>query len=171
MIITPKSKLLHVLDEFPQLEDKLIEFIPAFKELKNPLLRKTIAKIATMQQVAAIGKINVEELINMSRKLVGQDCIESSDNFKVNRSKPEWFTGKVDESFDAREMLARGEHPINQVLSDLNELASGKTYELISSFLPVPLIEKGTSLGFEHYVIEENDRVKIYYRKPVSSDC
>jgi hypothetical protein len=165
MMITPKSKLLHVLDEYPQLEDRLIEYIPAFKDLKNPILRKTIAKIATMQQVAAIGKIKVEDLINMLRKLVGQDCIESSDDFKVNRNKLEWFKGNVDKSFDARDMLARGEHPINQVISDLSEIGSNKVYELIASFLPVPLIEKGTSLGFEHYVLEEDGLVKVYFRK------
>lgn len=167
MIITPKSKLMQVLDEFPQLEDRLIEYIPAFKDLKNPILRKTIARIATMQQVAAIGKIKVEDLINMLRKLVGQDCIESSDDFKVNREKPEWFDkDKVSKSFDARDMLARGEHPINQVISDLNEMSNGETYELIASFLPVPLIEKGSSLGFEHYTESENDGlVKVYFQK------
>jgi hypothetical protein len=165
MIITPKSKLLHVLDEFPQLEDKLIEVIPVFKELKNPRLRKTIAKIATMQQVAAIGKMKVEDLINMLRKLTGQDCIESSDDFKVNRDKPTWFKGNVDKSFDAREMLNRGEHPVNQVVSDLTEVGSGKIYELIASFLPVPLIEKGASLGFDHYVVDEGELVKVYFNK------
>ncbi|RKY56673.1 MAG: hypothetical protein DRP93_00900, partial [Candidatus Neomarinimicrobiota bacterium] len=53
MIITPKSKLMQVLEAYPELEDKLIAYIPVFKDLKNPILRKTIAKIATMQQVAA----------------------------------------------------------------------------------------------------------------------
>ena len=165
MLITPKSKLLHVLEAYPELEDRLIEYIPAFKELKNPILRKTIAKIATMQQVAAIGKIKVEDLINMARKLVGQDCIESSEDFKVNREKPEWFNAKIAKAFDARDMLARGEHPVNQVVSDLNEMEAGQIYELLVAFLPVPLIEKGASLGFEHYVVEEDGTVKVYFRR------
>lgn len=59
MIITPKSKLMQVLETYPELEDKLISYIPAFKELKNPILRETIARIATLQQVAVIGKIKV----------------------------------------------------------------------------------------------------------------
>jgi len=167
MIITPKSKLMQVLDAFPQLEDQLIEYIPVFKDLKNPILRKTIAKIATMQQVAAIGHIKVEDLINMLRKLVGQDCIESSDDFKVNRDQPEWYKKEnVTKSFDSRDMLARGEHPVNQVISDLSEIGSSEIYELIASFLPVPLIEKGASLGFEHYVVESNEGlVKVYFYK------
>jgi Domain of unknown function (DUF1858) len=166
MIITPKSKLMQVLEEYPELEEKLISYIPAFKELRNPILRKTIARIATMQQVAAIGKIKVEDLINMLRKLVGQDCIESSEEFKVNREQPEWHkTEKITKSFDAREMLNRGEHPVNQVISDLSGMNPGEIYELIASFLPVPLIEKGASLSFEHYVIEEDGLVKVYFCK------
>jgi len=166
MIITPKSKLMQVLETYPELEDKLISYIPAFKELKNPILRKTIARIATMQQVAAIGKIKVEDLINMLRKLVGQDCIESSDDFEINREQPKWYKNeKVTKSFDARDMLARGEHPVNQVISDLSEIGVTEIYELIASFLPVPLIEKGASLGFEHYVVEEGELVKVYFRK------
>ena len=167
MIITPKSKLMKVLEAFPELEEMLISYIPAFKDLKNPILRKTIAKIATMQQVAAIGHIKVEDLINMLRKEVGQDCIESSDDFKVNRDQPEWYKNeKVTKSFDARDMLTRGEHPVNQVISDLSEIGSAEIYELIASFLPVPLIEKGTSLGFEHWVKESNEGlVKVYFYK------
>ena len=167
MIITPKSKLMNVLDEYPQLEDRLIEYIPAFKELKNPILRKTIARIATLQQVAAIGKIKVEDLINMLRKLVGQDCIESSDDFNVNTTKPEWFNvDKIGKTFDVRAMLTQGEHPVNQVISDLNVLEEGKIYEMIASFVPVPLIEKAESLNFDHYLVSESEAlVKVYFCK------
>ncbi len=167
MIITPKSKLMQVLDAFPELEEILISYIPAFKDLKNPILRKTIAKIATMQQVAAIGHIKVEDLINMLRKEVGQDCIESSDDFKVNRDQPEWYKNeKVTKSFDARDMLERGEHPVNQVISDLSEIEAGNIYEALFSFLPIPLIEKGSSLNFDHYVVEKDELVKVYFCKP-----
>ena len=120
-----------------------------------------------MQQVAAIGKIKVEDLINMLRKLVGQDCIESSDDFEINREQPTWYKNeKVTKSFDVREMLARGEHPVNQVISDLSEIGSTGIYELIASFLPVPLIEKASSLNFEHWVKEGDDNsIRIYFFK------
>lgn len=157
---------MKVLDEYPELEETLVAYIPAFKELKNPRLRNTIAKIASMQQVAAIGKVKVEDLINMLRKLVGQDCIESSEGFEVNTKMPVWFNkDDITKSFDAREMLDRGEHPVNQVLSDLGKMEAAKIYKAKFSFLPVPLIEKGSSLGFDHYVVEENQLVIVYFRK------
>lgn len=167
MVITPKSKLMQVLNEFPELEDKLIKYIPAFKELKNPILRKTIARVATMQQVAAIGKIKIEDLINMLRKETGQECYGGSDEFNVNTKKPDWYDKeKIIKTFDTRPMLAQGEHPVNQVISDLKVLEKGKIYEMIASFVPAPLIEKAASLGFEHYLLSEKDNlIKVYFKK------
>ena len=48
LIITPKTKVLELIETYPELEDVLIEYAPAFKNLKNPVLRRTVAKIATL---------------------------------------------------------------------------------------------------------------------------
>ena len=55
LIISPKTKVLQLLEAYPALEDLLIDYVPAFRKLKNPVLRNTVAKIATLQQAAAIG--------------------------------------------------------------------------------------------------------------------
>ncbi len=34
----------------------------AFKKLKNPVLKRTVAKIATLQQAATVGNVKVEDL-------------------------------------------------------------------------------------------------------------
>ena len=64
LIITPKTKVLELIETYPELEDVLIQYAPAFKNLKNPVLRRTVAKIATLQQAASIGGVKTEELIN-----------------------------------------------------------------------------------------------------------
>ncbi len=78
LIITPKTKVSQLIETYPQLEDVLIEYAPAFKKLKNPDLRKTIARITTLQQAAAIGNVKVEDMINRLRKEVGQDKVSDS---------------------------------------------------------------------------------------------
>jgi hypothetical protein len=45
LIISPKTKIYELLEAYPQLEETLIALAPPFKKLKNPVLRKTIAKI------------------------------------------------------------------------------------------------------------------------------
>jgi len=69
--ITPETKIGVLLDNYPQLENVLLAMAPAFKKLKNPILRKTIAKIATLRQVAQIGEVSLSDLINTLRKEVG----------------------------------------------------------------------------------------------------
>ena len=130
LVITPKTKVLELIETFPQLEDILIEYSPAFKKLKNPVLRKTVAKIASLQQAATIGGVKVEDLINRLRKEVGQDLYSGSVDKKYVTQKPDWFSeANVFEGLNASEMLADGEQPVNQVIADLNKLDKGKIYK------------------------------------------
>jgi hypothetical protein len=60
-------------------------------------------------------------------------------------------------------MLAKGEHPVNQVLADLNHLEEGKIYQLIAPFLTAPLIDKATSLGLKHWIDQRSDEEFYIY--------
>lgn len=164
LVITPKSKVLQVIETYPHLEEVLISHVPAFKKLKNPVLRKTVAKIATLQQAASIGKIKVEDLINLLRKEVGQDLYSGGEESSYNTSKPEWFNeSKIVTEFNAITMLDSGEQPVNQVMADLNSLEKGKIYKLIAPFVTAPLIDKATGIGLEHYVVREKDDLFFIY--------
>jgi len=44
LIITPQIKVAELLETYPQLEEVLIDLSPTFKKLKNPVLRRTIAR-------------------------------------------------------------------------------------------------------------------------------
>lgn len=81
--------------------------------------------------------------------------------------KPTWLIeANIKHTLDAREILASGGHPLEQVLSDISVYKAGEIYELITPFSPAPLIEKVKNLGFEVY--SEQDRsgiVRNYFRK------
>lgn len=63
-------------------------------------------------------------------------------------------------------MLAVGEHPVNQVISDLNKLGEDTIYLLIAPFLTAPLIDKATSLGFQHWVNQvSSEEFRIYFSR------
>ena len=49
LIISPKTKVLQLIEAYPQLEDMLIDYVPAFRKLKNPIMRNTVAKMTTLQ--------------------------------------------------------------------------------------------------------------------------
>ena len=164
LVITPKTKVLQLIETYPQLEDVLIGYVSVFKKLKNPILRKTVAKIATLQQAASIGNVKVGDLINLLRKEVGQDLLTESIDNTYNLVKPDWYNEQiVNQEFDIREMLASGEQPVNQVIADLNKMSTGTIYKLIAPFLPAPLIDKATSLQISHWVVKEHDELFIMY--------
>ncbi len=167
LIITPKTKVLQLIEHYPQLEDVLIEYAPAFKKIKNPVLRKTVAKIATLQQAASVGNVKVEELINRLRMEVGQDLLMETEDKKYNLSRPGWFDeSRIIQELDVSEMLAAGEQPVAQVISDLRKLPDGKIYKLFAPFIPAPLIDKATSLDVDHWVDKKSqEKIIVYFIK------
>jgi hypothetical protein len=163
-IITPKTKVAELLDTYPQLEQPLIGYVPAFEKLKNPVLRRTIARITSLQQAAGIGGVKVEDLINHLRQAVGQDGFTGGEAAAYTREQPAWFSeARVVGGLDAASMLAAGEHPINQAIADLQALAPGDIYKLVAPFVPAPLVDKASSLGLSHWVTKQGDREYVTY--------
>ena len=70
--ITPNVTVHNLLKVYPELEDVLIGIAPRFQKLKNPLLRMTVAKVATLKQAAFVGGVPLDDLINILRRAVGQ---------------------------------------------------------------------------------------------------
>jgi hypothetical protein len=58
--ITPTTRVGDMLDTYPELEETLIGIAPPFKKLKNPFLRKSVAKVATLKHISAVGNIPPE---------------------------------------------------------------------------------------------------------------
>ncbi|MBP1659802.1 MAG: hypothetical protein H6P95_994 [Candidatus Aminicenantes bacterium] len=63
MTIGSKTKLDALLKAHPFLLDFLASWSPSFAKLRNPLLRNTIGKLATLEQVAAMGDVPLPELL------------------------------------------------------------------------------------------------------------
>jgi len=64
MRLSPKTKVDELLTRYPFLKDFLIQLDPHFKALDNPLLRKTLGKVATLSKVAMVGGIGLDTLLN-----------------------------------------------------------------------------------------------------------
>lgn len=168
--ITPKTKVGELLDQYPQLEDLLIRMVPTFQKLKNPVLRRTIARVTSLQQAALVGGIAIDELINKLRNEVGQENMDHSHPTQIeNTDKPVWFeVAKIAVSFDAREIIAGGGHPLSEVIAGANKLQKGQIYELITPFLPAPLIDKVNAMGFSSWSKQTGTVFHTYFIKDQS---
>src|SRR5262245_982280 len=70
--INPDTTVGALLEAYPEAESVLIELAPAFARLRNPVVRRTVAKIATLEQAAKIGGISLHTMIQKLRELTGQ---------------------------------------------------------------------------------------------------
>jgi len=168
LIITPKTKIHDLLEAYPDLEEELIRIAPTFKKLKNPVLRRTVARVTNLRQAATVAGLNVEELVNALRQKSGQDSISGFDNEnQYNTTVPNWFSAtKITETLDIREMLQEGEQPVHPVLTAAKKLGDDDILEVIAPFLPAPLIDKATGLGYRHWIMEnDTDEFRVYLTK------
>lgn len=169
LIITPKTKIYDLLEAYPDLEDSLISAAPQFKKLKNPILRKTIARVTNLSQAAAVGNLKVEELVNILREKAGQSGLEDLEDDKLSyiHEKPAWHSAaSIVHTIDIRDMLNAGEQPVHEVLSAIKNLKNNQILETLAPFLPAPLIDKATGLGYKYWILENGDEeFRVYFSK------
>ena len=169
LIITPKTKIYDLLEAFPELEEILIRSAPEFKKLRNPVLRKTIARITNIGQAAIIGGLNVEELVNRLREEAGQGSLGQFDESgaKYVTTRPEWFRKEaVSHTIDIREMLNKGEQPVHEVLAAIKRLNENEILEIIAPFIPAPLLDKTLSLDYKHWLDKKGEGdFRVYFIK------
>jgi len=64
MEINAKSKIGELLKEYPNLIEFLPTLSPVYKKIKNPILRKTLGRTATLEMIAEMGDIEINTLIS-----------------------------------------------------------------------------------------------------------
>lgn len=168
LLITPDTKVGEMLDAFPFLEEKLIAIAPVFTKLRNPVLRKTIAKVTSLRQAATVGQVPVSRLINELRMAAGQPADDSSSGMESWKPASEYSDENVTpvEVYDAREDLENGVHPGAKVAAAVSKLDPGQVYLLITPFVPAPLIDKMTDKGNKVWTKQtSSDRFETYIRK------
>lgn len=152
--ITPETKVGELLEAYPELEETLVGLAPAFSKLKNPILRKTVARVATLAQAARVGGVEVRTLVGTLRQAAGlpgePTAAEAAAAGEVLEAPPAWHDeSKVAATIDADEILAKGDHPLGAVQGAAAALPKGGELLLLSSFLPAPLVDAMRKKGFE----------------------
>lgn len=162
--ITPQTIVGDLLSAYPELEDKLIEIAPVFSKLKNPILRRTIAKVTSLKQASVVANISVAELINSLRKAANQGEIKLSEENKGSNLVPEWISKeKIKIEYDACLDLENGIHPAGKVTKEILALEEGDIYLLITPFVPAPLIKIVEDKGFKSFSEKVGETIVYNY--------
>ena len=184
-VITPQTKVGELLDAYPGLEHSLMEWVPALERLKNPILRRTVAKVATLEQAAHVGGVAVRDLVLRLREQVGQSealPMESEERNACGHAPPTspspqqsntaeptpaWIeSSALYTAIDADAMLALGEHPLGTVHAAIAAMPSGSMLRIDSSFRPAPLIDMLIGMGMKvHWRALAADRHQTWIAK------
>ncbi len=168
MIISPKTKVGELLDTYPQLESVLMEMSPSFEKLKNPILRKTVARVATLQQIAVVGGLTVDTIVNRLRNEIGQETMEAENETSVYLSEipPEWFDEKrIVKKYDATLLINSGGSPMNEILHQTSGLSRNEIFELTTPFIPAPILDMLISKNFRVWCKQNDKSVNCYVNK------
>jgi len=167
IIISPKTKVGELLNSYPELEKVLMEMSPLFEKLKNPVLRKTVARVATLQQVAAVGGLKVEFIVNRLREELGiTESGSIPDSEFLPGEVPAWFDrSRVVEKFDASPLINSGGSPMAEILHRTAALRSGEIFELQTPFMPAPIIDMLKGKGFKAYSSKDGSSFFTYFTK------
>src|SRR5574337_1411839 len=111
MDLNPKVKVNDLLSHYPFLKDFLIKLNPEFRMLDNPLMRKTVGRIASLQKAAMIGGMDVKKLLD---DLAAEIRSKTGEGVKVS------YAGDGADEQDIR---------IDQLKNIIKELHAGKDPE------------------------------------------
>jgi len=152
--IRPDTKIGRLLDDWPDLEPVLMEQSPTFAKLTNPILRRTVARIATIAAAAKMGDLRVVDLVATLRGAAGLPPLALTEEVDADESGVE---GTVVDTIDADARLEAGENPLAAVRRRMADLAAGELLRVRSSFRPEPLLDALRRVGAPVAVRERED--------------
>jgi hypothetical protein len=169
MEITALTKIGALLEAHPELEQPLIDRVPTFEKLRNPILRATVAKLATLEQAAKVGSIPLPDLLAFLRRQLGQTGVDPTAGGPSSLSEtwPPWYRpDAVVAELDAAAMLAQGSHPLAAVKQALASRPPGAIVVVISDFEPAPLLEQLSKEGMLTACVKAGPVFRTCLRRP-----
>jgi hypothetical protein len=148
--ITPSVTVHALLEVYPELEEVLIGIAPPFKKLRNPILRRSVAKVATLKHASSVGNVPLNELIGKLREAVGQtESTKTYSDEDYFGEQPDWFSPEsIALSVEEDKLEDKDQMPLVTILQRAKQLKKGEIIELVTTFVPAPGIEIMKSKGF-----------------------
>jgi uncharacterized protein (DUF2249 family) len=170
MIITPSTRISVILKENPAAIEAIASISVHFNKLRNPLLRKILAPRVSIAEAAKMGKCTVADFFEKlkplgfeagaeekAKGLAGPDAeVVNQHSFK-EAGRPE----KADLVLNVMPIINQGGDPLGLISEKVNTLKPGETLQLLTDFVPYPLIRLMESRGCQVFV-EEGETISTF---------
>ena len=178
MVIRANDRVAAVLKADERLVEVFATAAPALERLRNPGMRRTMARLVTVAQAARMAGLEPEALVARlnaaSESHEGDATAPETELVKetlmstVDNTMPAALRGLAMEwlvDLDVREDLRRGEEPFSKIMAAKQSLQPGAVLRLRATFEPVPLYHVMGKQGYDHWteqLADDDWRVWFY---------
>jgi hypothetical protein len=143
---------------------------PAFVKLRNPVLRRSVARVATLRQAAAVGGLDAADLVNELRVAAGQRPLVdiAVDEVEYFGPPPEWFDHDAVVKVLREQDIDPDVMPINPLLRAVRDLGDGEVVELVTEHLPAPGIDILRRKGNVAWSVERDGSIHTFIARATS---
>lgn len=155
-MIRAQDRVASVLAQDERLLDVFVAAAPAFEKLRNAAMRKTMAKLVTVEQAARIAGVEPTQLVDrLNEVLLGATPIAELATTTVAAPPPipAALAGLPPERIvecDVREDLRAGREPFRRILDAARALPVGSVLRVRAIFEPAPLYAVLAKHGLAH---------------------
>jgi uncharacterized protein (DUF2249 family) len=170
MVIQRSDRVLDVLRRDEGLLAAFIAASPIFENLRNPLMRKTMGRLATVEQAALVAGIDPDVLTDrLNRALEASaepDLSDARDRLTQSFSNAIEPMGQQQHDrpdalrslpadrlidLDVRDDLRNGREPFSRIMAARAAVPENGVLRLRTTFEPVPLYRVMAGQGFDHW--------------------
>jgi uncharacterized protein (DUF2249 family) len=169
-------RIHRVLEVYPALHDVIIQSSPAFRRLRNPVVRRVQSRLVTVKQAAEIAGIDPDAFVASLNQAAGvADSVHPATSVTMVADAamaPPWVdTAVVAERVDVRPLQKAGEEPFSVIMAASRKVEQGQVLALRNTFEPTPLYDVLGARGFEHWARElgPNDWEILFFHSGVKS--
>lgn len=187
------DRVADVLSRDEALVDVFTSMAPAFERLRNPAMRRVMARLVTVEQAARIARVDLNVLLDRLNGLAAAPPLDDDGRDPPDdavpatggnppppespvepEGRPAALTAISPErvvEVDVREELRAGEEPFSRIMAARRELPEGGALKLRAIFEPVPLYAVMAKLGLEHWTeqLDTEDWVVWFYAQTSSA--
>jgi hypothetical protein len=154
MRFTGETVVADAIAADPTVIDRLAALHPAFEKLRNPILRKVMARLVTLREAAKIAGVDVEAIVAAANGAAARAAPAPAVAAEAQDPAPLWVeNADLHErvALDVRPILAEGGEPLGAIMRLAATVPPGGLLILDAPFDPAPLRRVLGNKGFEAY--------------------